>query len=133
MSDQQRKVLPSEFSLTLSNKRSMPALRLPEVQQPYAGREGRRLANEMRARYFRLWHYMIIQRLAVESTVALNDYAMLVIDQTISKMLDRLYGTERRPMAAAFMQELTQTLIQDMVATIRAILEDHVRRMGEII
>ena len=134
MSDQQRKIVPSgEFSLTLTNKRSLPALHIPEVQQPYGGREGRQLANEMRARYFRLWHYAILERLATESSAALSDYALRVIDQTVNQMLDRLLSTERHPVAAAFMQELTQTLIQDMVATIRAIMDDHVRRMGEIL
>lgn len=134
MSDEQRKTIPSgEFSLTLTNKRSMPALRIPDVQQPYSGREGRRLANEMRARYFRLWHYAILERLATDCSAALSDHALRVIDQTVNQMLDRLLSTERHPVAAAFMQELTQTLIQDMVATIRAILEDDVRRMGDVI
>ena len=134
MSDREKKQLPSsEVALTLSSSRNLPSIRLPDVKAPYGGRSGKQLANEMREKYFRLWHNLIMERLAIESTVILNDYAMQVIDGAINQMLDRYLNTERLQAANALMQGYTEWCIQQMVAAVRAILENHPRRLGEIL
>ena len=134
MSDSQKKQLPSsELALTLSTSRNLPSVRLPDVKAPFGGRAGKQLANEMREKYFRLWHNLIMERLAVESTIILNDYAMQVIDGAINRMLDRYLNTERLQAANTLMHDYTEWCIQQMVAAVRAILENHPRRLGEIL
>ena len=134
MSDNQDKQRPSsELVLSFSNSRNLPAMRLPDVKPPFGGRAGKQLANEMREKYFRLWHDMILERLAMESTIILTDYAMQVIDAAINQMLDRYLNTDRRQAANALMESFTKWCIQEMVAAVRAILENHPRRLGEIL
>ena len=134
MSDNERKQRPSsQLSLTLSTSRNLPALRLPDVKAPFGGRAGRQIANEMREKYFRMWHNWILEKLALESTVALSAYARQVVDDAINQMLDQHLNTEREQAANAFMEEFTVLCIQDMVAAVRAILENHPRRLGEIL
>ena len=134
MSDNERKQRPSsQLSLTLSTSRNLPALRLPDVKAPFGGRAGKQLANEMREKYFRMWHNWILEKLALESTVALSAYARQVVDDAINQMLDQHLNTEREQAANAFMEEFTEWCIQEMVAAVRAILENHPRRLGEIL
>ena len=123
----------SDLALTLSHIGSLPTLRLPDVKPPFGGRAGRQLANEMREKYFRIWHNMVMERLAIESTVILNEYAMQVIDAAINRMLDRYLNTQRLEAANAFMKDCTEWCIQQLVAAVRAILENHPRRLGEIL
>jgi len=134
VNDGQEKQRPSsELALTLSTSRSLPAFRQPEVKAPFGGRAGKQLANEMREKYFRLWHNMIMERLAIESTIILSDYAMETIDGAINRMLDRFFSTERMPAGERLMREITEWCIQEMVAAVRAIVENHPRRLGEIL
>ena len=134
MNDKNGKQLPSgELALTLSSRSNLPAFRLPDVKAPFGGRAGKQLVNEMREKYFRLWHNMIMERLAIESTIILTDYAMEVIDGAINRMLDRFLSTERHPAAEGLMREITEWCIQELVAAVRAILENHPRRLGEIL
>ena len=134
MNDSKQKQRPTgELTLTLASSRNLPALRLPEVKPPFGGRAGKQLTNEMREKYFRLWHNLIMERLAIESTVVLSAYARQVIDDAINQMLDQHLNTERRQAANAFMEELTEWCIREMVAAVRAILENHPRRLGEIL
>jgi len=134
MSDSEKKQRPSgELTLALSTSRNLPALRLPDVKAPFGGRAGKQVANEMREKYFRLWHNMIMERLALESTVVLSAYARQVIDDAINQMIDQHLNTERRQAANALMEGFTEWCIQQMVAAVRAILENHPRRLGEIL
>ena len=134
MSDSNRKQRPSgELALTLSSRRNLPAFRRPDVKAPFGGRAGKQLANEMREKYFRLWHNMVMERLAIESTIILTDYAMEVIDGAVNGMIDRFLSTERHPAAEAVMRDITEWCLQEMVAAVRAILENHPRRLGEIL
>jgi hypothetical protein len=132
MSPDPIKQLPSgSLNLVLSSQQSLPVLRIPDVKEPFAGRRGKQLANETREKYFLMWHKLVLERLAVESAVVLNDYVMQVVDQAINQMLDRFYSTKRLPEAEAFMKDFTQVCIQQMVANVRAILDNHSRAMGE--
>ena len=134
MSDSEKKQRPSsELTLALSTSRNLPSVRLPDVKPPFGGRAGKQVANEMREKYFRLWHNMIMEKLALESTVVLSAYARQVIDDTINQMIDQHLNTERRQAANALMREYTEWCIQQMVAAVRAILENHPRRLGEIL
>lgn len=132
MSPEQSKEFPSgSLDLTPSSRKNLPTLRTPDVKEPFAGRRGRQVANEMREKYFLLWHKLVLERLAVESAAVLSDYALQVVDQAINQMLDRYFGTERLPAANEFLKEFTQVCIQQLVANVRAILDNHSRTMGE--
>ena len=134
MNDSEKKQFPSsELSLTLSTSRNLPSAHPPDVREPFGGRGGKQLANEMREKYFRLWHNLMMERLALESTIILTDYAMEIIDGAINRMLDRYFSTERRPAAESLMREITEWGIREMVAAVRAILENHPRRLGDIL
>lgn len=131
MSSNHTKQLPSgSLDLSFSSQKSLPAPRLPDVKEPFSGRRGRQVANDMREKYFLLWHRMVLERLAIESSAVLNDYALQVVDQAVNQMLDRYY-TERRPEANEFMNEFTRGCIQQLAANVRAILDNHARAMGE--
>jgi hypothetical protein len=134
MSNDPQKQLPAgSLDLALLSRQSLPAVRTPEVREPFSGRRGRQLANEMREKYFHMWHQMVLERLAVESAAVLNDYALQVVDRAVNQMLDRYFNTERHPSANEFLKEFTQVCIQQMVATVRAVLDNHSRAMGEFL
>ena len=134
MSDSQDKQRPSrELTLTLASSRSLPALRQPDVKAPFGGRAGKQLANEMREKVFRLVYNQILEKLALESTVGLSAYARQLIDDTINLMLDQHLNTVRRRAANVLMEDFTEWCIQEMVAAVRAILENHLRRLGDIL
>jgi hypothetical protein len=132
MSGKQPKQLPAgSLALSLTTRRNMPALRLPDVKEPYSGRQGHALANEMREKYFRLWHKLVLEQLAIQSAAVLNDYALQIIDESINRMLDRYFSVERHAAANELLQEITQVCIQQLVASVKAILENHTRLIGE--
>jgi len=106
-------------------------MRIPDVKEPFAGRRGRQLANEMREKYFLMWHKLVLERLAIESAIVLDDYAHDVVSQAVTQMLDRFYNTDTYPVAEEFLRQFTQVCIQQLVANVRAILENHARVMGE--
>ena len=134
MSDNQQKYLPSgELRLVLTSGGGLPSFHVPDVKAPFRGREGQRIRNEIREKYFRMWHSMALARLAIISSVILNDYALEALDMEISRMLDRYLNTERPAAALAIMEEVTEVCIKNLVAQVRAILENHPRRLGEII
>jgi hypothetical protein len=128
------KQLPSDdldLDLSTSSGLSLPAFRLPDVKEPMPGRRGRELANEMREQYFRLYHQVVLERLAMESMAAVSDYAMLVIDAGVKQILDRYCcNLDRHPAAKAAMKEVTEACIRTLVATVKSILENHHRNMG---
>ena len=132
MNTEQTKQRPTgSLNLALISRQSLPTLRIPDIKEPFGGRRGRQLANEMREKYFLMWHKLVLERLAVESAAVLNSYALEVVDQAVNQMLDRYFGTERRPEANEFLHQFTEVCIQQLVATVRAILENHSRVMGE--
>jgi hypothetical protein len=134
MNDNSVKQLPSgDLNLVLTSGGGLPTIQMPRVEDPFPGRDGRRLANEMREKYFRLWHNMVLEKLAIASIVVLNDYALQVLDAEINRMLDRYYDTIRRPAANAAIQEVTELCVKNLVAAVRAVLENHPRRLGEIL
>lgn len=128
------KQIPSddlELNLSTSSGRNLPAFRLPDVKEPMPGRRGRELANEMRERYFRLYHQVVLERLAMESMAVVTDYAMEVIDAGVKQILDRYYSDiGRHPAANTVMKEVTEACIRNLVAAVKSILENHHRNMG---
>ena len=129
-----KKQLPSlDLKLALTTGGELSTFRIPDVKDPFAKGEGRRIGNEMRERYFRLWHTMVLERLAMESCVILSNYALEALGTEINRMLDRYYNAERLPEAEPIMKEITEMCVKYLVAQVRAILENHPRRLGEII
>lgn len=134
MNDNSVKQLPSaDLNLVLTSGGGLPTIQVPRVEEPFGGRDGRRLANEMREKYFRLWHKLVLEKAGIASTAVLNDYAQQVLDVEINRMLDRYYDTIRRPAANAAMLEVTESCIKNLAATVKAIQENHARHLGEII
>jgi len=132
MTTEQTKRRPTgSLELTVAPRQSLPAMRIPDVKEPFAGRRGRQLANEMREKYFLMWHKLVLERLAIESAIVLDDYAHDVVSQAVTQMLDRFYNTDTYPVAEEFLRQFTQVCIQQLVANVRAILENHARVMGE--
>jgi hypothetical protein len=117
--------------LALVSRESLPALRIPEVKEPFGGRRGRQLANEVRQKYFLMSHKLVLERLGIESSVVLSDYAQQVVIRAVNQMLDRYSSTDCSPAAEEFQKEFTQVCIQQLVANVRAILDNHSRAMGE--
>jgi len=129
-----KKQLPSpDLKLALTTGGGLSTFRIPDVKDPIPGRVGRQLGNEMREKYFRLWHTMVLERLAMESCLKLTEYALEALDAEINRMLDRYFNAERLPAAEAIMKEVTEMCVNYLVAQVRAILENHPRRLGEII
>jgi hypothetical protein len=132
MNPEQTKRRPTEsLDLALVSRQSLPTLRIPDVKEPFAGRRGRQLANEMREKYFLMWHRLVLERLGIESAAVLSDYAQQVVAQAVNQILDRYYSTECSPAAEEFLKEFTQGCLQQLVANVRAILDNHARVVGE--
>jgi len=129
-----KKQLPSpDLKLALTTGGGLSTFRIPDVKEPFGGREGTRLAREMREKYFRLWHALVLERLAMESCRILSREAQEALDVEINRMLDRYFNAERLETAEAIMKEVTEVCINILIAQVRAILENHARRLGEII
>ncbi len=133
MSDNKKQLPSPDLKLALTSGGGLSTFRIPDVKDPIAGRVGRQLGNEMREKYFRLWHTMVLERLAMESSRILSREAQEALDVEINRMLDRYFNADRLEAAEAIMKEVTEVCINILVAQIRAILENHVRRRGEII
>lgn len=131
------KQLPTEdLELTVSgiSGRNLPTLRYPEVKEPMSGRRGRELANEFREKYFRHLHQIALEKLILESTFIITDYAMAVLDAAVQQIVDRYYGNAgRHPIANAVMKDVSESLIQIMVAEVKSIVENHLRYIGGIL
>jgi len=129
--DQTKRRPTASLDLALVSRDSLPILRFPDVKEPFAGRRGRQLANEMREKHFLLWHKFLLERLGIESAIALSDYAQQVVTRAVNQILDRYSSTECSPAAEEFLKEFTEVCVQQMVANVRAILDNHARVVGE--
>jgi hypothetical protein len=129
--DQDRQGESRSLQLTLAaGSRGLPALRMPEIRDPYPGRKGKELGNQMREAAFRMIHTIMLERLAAESGIALRKYAQELVYQAVTQMMDSFYDLDCRPEALQYLRQFTEANIEEMVTQVRAILENHTRAMG---
>jgi hypothetical protein len=129
--DQDRQGDSRSLQLTLgAGNRGLPALRMPEIKDPYPGRRGKELGNQMREAAFRMYYTIVLERVAVESGIWLRAYAQQLVYQAVTQMMDSFYDLDCRPEALPYLRQFTEANIEEMVAQVRAILENHSRTMG---
>ena len=131
-----QKMLPSgDLKLTLTDRRGVKR-GLPErvdFSPPFPGRRGRELANRAREQAYEILVSTALAKLAADSVIIVDDYIRQAIYDRVTTIVDLFYSTPCHEVAMPILKQVTEEMISDLIASLRAIGDNHMRRLSRVL